>query len=246
MKETININGLLYELDTPATLSQEQKNEIIRKMGGNPQSSGCSSCGDSSPKVSSLATGCPSTPIPVGTNKTFTITAATGIGPFVFTPIIGGVRQTSSPAVSTFPYTIPGGYTFNTAGSFTVAVEVKDTCTGSVLVGMDSCTSAIIVQAKALASMTVGGCTSSISTAAPTNTCTVSVTGVDQFGTAFTPTGVTYTSGTTTVATVNSTTGVVTGINAGTTVITATSGTVTATKTITVTCAVPTCAFTMA
>ncbi len=236
MEEIITVNGQQYKIELTAPITQEQRNEIIIQLGGTP---GCSTCGGN--QVATLATGCPAAPIPVGTVKTFTCNA-TGIGPFIFTLTINGVVVHTSLAIAS-PYSIPN-VVFNTVGTYPVVLTVKDSCTGSVLTATDTCPS-VTVQARALESMTVGGCTTSIGTAAPGNTCTVSVTGVDQFGVAFTPTGVSYTSSTPTVATVNSTSGLVTGINAGTTTITATSGTIKETKIITVTCTVPTCNFTM-
>ncbi len=240
MEEIITVNGQQYKINTSAPLTNEQRNEVITKLGGTP---GCSSCGShNNSQISTLATGCPTSAIPLGTTKTFTCNA-TGIGPFTFTLSINSiVVHTSAPTTS--PYTIPN-VAFNTVGTYPILLTVKDSCTGSTLTATDSCAS-VTVQARALASMTVGGCTAAIGTASPSNTCTVSVTGVDQFGAAFTPTSVTYTSSNTSIATVNSTSGLVTGVNAGTVTITATSGTITATKSVTVTCTVPTCNFTMA
>ena len=241
MEEIITVNGQQYQIDTIVPLTQAQRNELISQLGGNPQSTGCSSC--SSQSISTLATGCPTTAIPVGTTKTFTCNA-TGIGPFVFTLSINNVAQPSSAPISSLPWVTT--YTFNAPGtSIPVSLKVVDSCTGTTLYATDSCPLGITVQTRTLASMTVGGCTTSIGTAPPSNTCTVSVTGVDQFGAAFTPTGVTYSSSNTSIATVNSTSGLVTGVNAGTVTITATSGTITATKSVTVTCTVPTCNFVM-
>lgn len=249
MEELITVNGQQYKLNLSAPLTQAQRNEVIKQLSGTP---GCSSCGGSNQtnKITSLATGCPTSPIPVGTTKQFTINNATGVGPFVFTPIIGGVRQTSSPAVSTFPYTIPGGYTFNTAGSFTVVVEVDDACLGSSLVGTDSCTSPVVVEVRRLASMTAPTMSSYAINVGQTSQATVG-SGTDQFGSPITPPSpVTFAITTVPasgVATINSSTGLVTGNGNGTATVTATSAGITSptSANITVTCLVPTCNFTM-
>ncbi len=229
MEEIISVNGQEYVINTTQQLTQEQKNNVINQISKN---------------MESLATGCPPGPIPVGTNKTFTC-SATGIGPFTFTLTVNSVVvHTSVPTTS--PYTIPGGYTFSTVGTYPVVLTVKDSCAGSTLTGTDQCATVNVVE-RTLASITISGCDTSISTSAPGNTCLLSVTGLDQFGSPFTPTFVAYTSGTPTVATAGAGGGV-TGVNAGTSVITATAqpNNRVATKTVTVTCGTPTCSFTMA
>ncbi len=234
MEEIITVNGQQYVIELSAPMNQAQRNEVITQLGGT-----CSTCGSN--QVATLATGCPASAIPVGTVKTFTCNA-TGIGPFIFQLTINSVVVHTSLAVAS-PYSIPN-VTFNTVGTYAVSLKVTDSCTGTILSATDTCPS-VTVQARALASMTVGGCTTALTTAAGvSHTCTLSVTGLDQFGTAFTPVDTIYTSSTPTVATVSG--AIVTAVNAGTTTITATSAGITATKVVTVTCSVPTCSFSMA
>jgi len=238
MEEIVTVNGQQYILNTPTTLTQAQRNEVIRQLS--TQTVGCSSCGDNN--ISTLATGCPTTVIPAKTTKTFNCTASGGTGAYTYTLTIGTAIYTSATGI--------GGswsqsHTFDTVGTITpVSLKVVDTCTGTTLSCTDSCPSGIIVQDPEIASVTLSGCTSSIQIGA---TCTLSATCKDQFGASILCQAPTWFSTEPLIATVLN--GVVTGKSAGTTRISATSGGIPSNSvTVTVTaipCTLPTCSFTI-
>ena len=246
MQEIITVKGQQYNIESTNKLTTEQRNEVIKQLS--VQTSGCSSCGQSANnKISTLASGCPGT-IAVGTVKTFRVDSATGVSPFVFTLVIGGTKQTpSSPYSGSFPYTLQN-YTFNTAGTFSVAVEVTDACGDKSKTGSDSCINSVVVETRRLASMNKPTCASYTINVDGTTQATVGA-GKDQFGDPFTPTNVTWSSSNTSVVTVTLNGGVVTGAGAGTATITATSGTIISpvsdTITVSVVCTTPTCSFTI-
>jgi len=238
MDEMITVSGQQYILTSATVLTQEHKNEIIRQLS----EAGCQSCGNKS-NISTLATGCPAAPIPLGTTKTFQCIASGGTGLYTYTLTIGTAVYTSPVIGNSWNQ----AHTFNTAGTITpVSLKVVDTCTGTTLSATDSCPSGITVQVRALATITLSGCASPLTTVAPGNTCQLTASCLDQFGAAFTCPAFTWTSSNPAVATVNAT-GLVTGISTGTATITATSGTKAGTKIVTVqtTCVTPTCSMTV-
>lgn len=251
MQEIITVNNQQYSIESTQPLTNEQRSEVIKQLSEQTKtSSGCSSCEQTANnKITTLATGCPTTAIPVGTVKTFRVDSATGVSPFIFTPIIGGVRKTSSPSTptSSLPYSFPA-YTFDTAGSFSVAIEVVDACGSGALKGSDSCPSNVVVEVRRLSSMLKPTCASYAITVGSTTQATVGA-GTDQFGASFTPTNVVWSSSNTSVATVTTTGGVVevNGVVAGTATITATSGTIISPAsdviTVSAVCTTPTCSF---
>ena len=238
MDEIITVNGDQYKLESIAPLTQEQKNEVIKQLS----KTGCTSCGNKN-NISTLASNCPQTPIPLGTTKTFNCTASAGTGSYTYTLTIGSIVYTSSTGIGN-SWSQP--HTFNIAGTITpIRLRVVDTCTGTTLYAEDSCPSGITVQARALATITLSGCESSIGIGA---TCQLNASCLDQFGSTFTCPSFTWTSSNTAVATVNSSTGLVTGIANGTVTITATSGIISDTIPVTVqtSCTTPGCGFTIA
>ena len=243
MKETININGEPYILESNVSLTLEQKNEVIRRLGENIQSSGCRSCVD---KIRTLnpATGCGQT-IRVGSSKQITATASGGNGNYKYELIIDG-------AVSqTFPTT---GYStatsniftqlFSIAGTHTVALRVTDSCATPIPCNDPSTGScSIIVANPVVTSLSVSGCASAIAIG---GTCTLTSTCLDQFNTAISCGTITWTSSNTSIATVLN--GVVTGVSAGNATITATSGSISGAVSVTVnppSCTTPVCGFTI-
>ena len=236
MEEIINIDGQQYKLESTTPLTQEQRTEVIKQLS----KTGCTSRGTQT-NISTLASNCPQTPIPLGTTKTFNCTASAGTGSYTYTLTIGSTVYTSSTGIGN---SWSQSHTFNTAGTITpIHLRVVDTCTGTTLYAEDSCPSGIVVQTRTLATITLSGCESSIGIGA---TCQLNASCLDQFGTAFTCPSFTWTSSNTAIATVNST-GLVTGIANGTVTITATSGTISGTKSVTVqtSCTTPGCGFTV-
>lgn len=238
MEEIIDINGQQYKLESITPLTQEQRNEVIRQLSKTNFSSH-----NNKNNISTLASNCPSSPIPVGTTKTFNCTASAGNGSYIYTLTIGTDVYTSG--ATGIGNSWSKSHTFNTPGTITpIHLKVVDTCTGTTLYAEDSCASGIIVQTRTLATITLSGCASAIGIG---TTCQLTASCLDQFGAAFTCPSFTWTSSDTNIATVNST-GLITGIANGTITITATLGTITGTKSITVqtSCTTPGCGFTIA
>lgn len=236
MEEIIDIDGEQYKLEYITPLTQEQKNEVIRQL-----SETNFSLYNNKNNITTLASNCPSSPIPVGTTKTFNCTASAGNGSYTYTLTIGSTVYTSSTGIGN---SWSQSHTFNTPGTITpISLRVVDTCTGTTLFATDSCPSGITVQARTLATITLSGCASAIEIGA---TCQLTSSCLDQFGASFTCPSFTWSSSNTNIATVNSN-GLVTGVSNGTVTITATSGTITGTKSVTVqtSCTTPECGFTI-
>ncbi len=128
MEEILTANSQSYKVESDTQLTLEQKNEVILQLGGS---------------LEELATGCPSSSITQGANKSFTC-YANGTSPFIFTLKVNGIIVHTS-AATTSPYTIPGGVIFNTIGTYPVILTVKDSCPGSILTGTDQCASVTVI-----------------------------------------------------------------------------------------------------
>ena len=170
MEEIINIDGQQYKLESTTPLTQEQRTEVIKQLS----KTGCTSRGTQT-NISTLASNCPQTPIPLGTTKTFNCTASAGTGSYTYTLTIGSTVYTSGATPIGNSWSQP--HTFNTAGTITpISLKVVDTCPGTTVFGTDLCSSGIVVQARALATITLSGCESAIGTDA---TCQLNASCLD-------------------------------------------------------------------
>ncbi len=240
MEEIITVNGQQYIIELTAPLTQTQRNEVIKQLGGTP---GCSTC-DRNNNIVSLGTpSCTTSPIKRGTTKDIPCTAtSTNASPnFTYTLSVSGIvvgtwnsGVTTSPNTHTF-LAVP----FNTAGIIPILLTVSDGCSGGT---NDTATCNVTVADPVVNTVTVTGCTTAINVG---TTCTLIAACVDQFGGSMICPTTTWSSSNTLVATVNSTSGLVTGISSGTSIITATSGGKSGTKSVTVSCSAPSCSFTI-
>ncbi len=252
MEEIITINGEQLRLETSAPLTQEQRNYVIRQISA--QKTGCTSCGGNNNKIVSLAATCTRTTAIVEDVINLKARGTGGTAPYTaYFRKTGGNGSITPTSVSNLAENVDGSATYTVVAadagtSITFAGYVVDSCAaGSITSESFSCP--VTVQAApVLTTITVAGCTSSISN---NGTCQLTTTCTDQFGAAISCGTITWSSSNAAVASV-STTGLVTGyvVTSNTNVtITATGASGTpGTKVITVTpvsCTTPTCGFTI-
>lgn len=123
MQEIITVNGQEYRLEFPTPLTQTQRNEVIKQLGGNPQTSLCKSCGD---KMLSLnpATGCGITKNK-GQTATLTGTSSGGTGTLHYDWII---TKPDGSVITPHPTTTPYTLQLSNNGIYKIRLRVYDEC----------------------------------------------------------------------------------------------------------------------
>ena len=236
MEEIITVNGQQFNLESSVSLTEEQRNEVIKQLG----------------KISTIgtSTNCPNTSIKTGTSKEFQSTASGGNGSYNYELTIGSTVY-NSPIGSGATWNQI--HTFNTAGTITpVSLKVVDTCTGTTLYDTSTCALGITVENPILNTVQINdpnNCSSTIGTVTPNDKCQLSATCYNQFGELMTCPTLFWSSDNTTVASVNLYSGLVTGKLAGTATIKALAESIIyGTKVVTVvtSCTQPSCGFTIA
>ncbi len=246
MEEIITVYGKQYRVDLNSPLTIEQRNEVIRQISTNPQTNGCSSCGGNI-NSNSLVSLAPAYSFVQGSVHQITITASVGIAPYTYSITMDTTAKATNVPFTGTSVTVP--YTFSeSAGLHTLKITVKDACGGSGTISNEDTSAITITAVPVLTTITVIGCTSSITNNA---TCQLSTTCLDQNSAAIACGTINWTSSNAAVASV-STSGLVTGhvVTTNTNVtITATGASGTpGTKVITVTpvpCTPPVCGFTI-
>ena len=255
MEEIITVNGQQYKINTSASLTQEQLNNVIRQLQ-TTQPTGCLSCGGSNNIIASLAVTCPPSPgIKRGTTKNIVATVDNPTSlTFPWTYKIYTYGSTTAYASFTETVSTTYSHTFsnvpfntNTDGTSTVVkLEVTDSCVGSTFIGTSSC--GFIVADPILTTVTVTNpntCKDTIRVSGAT--CQLGYTCTDQFGGTITCTAPAWTT-TPGTGSVTVSAGLVTGVTAGTATVTATTGGKSGSLDVTVlpaTCTTPTCGFTI-
>ncbi len=226
MEEIITLNNKQYKLESNVQLTSEQKNNLLQKINATVLNIGS-------------ATNCITTPIKIGTSKTFQCTASGGNGSYNYKLTIGSVIYNSPPGSGAF---WNQQHNFNVIGVISpIKLEVTDTCTGSTYSDTATCPTGITVQSPILTTLVLIGSNVPIEI---NNTAPLLIAATDQFGDTFSTTGKTFTSSNPNIASVNSN-GIVTGISEGSAIITVTLSGKSATTAVNIkaACSQPTCNF---
>lgn len=230
MKEIITIKGQQYSIESTSQLTNEQRSEVIRQLGGNILTIGIGDC-------------TPTTSVVKGSTRTVRATASSGNGTYNYSLVVGSApEQTFGPTtLTTHDFTVEFP---TTSSQVLVTLTVSDTCVGGTS-DTAYCTLTLVDPTVVVDSVTVSGCTTPINV---NGTCTLLAECKDASGTVISPCTIAWSSSNSNNASVD-TTGVVNGKVAGTTTtITATSTNgKTGTKSVTVssTCTNPVCGFTV-
>lgn len=132
METIVTVNNQQFRIESNVSLSQEQKNEVIRQLSKN----GCSSCGNKS-NISTLAA-CPGTKY-VGESVRLTSTPSGGTSPYNIefrrngTAIPGGTFTGVTTATINYPLVDAD------SPSVTISVYITDSCPSGAKNNTDQC-----------------------------------------------------------------------------------------------------------
>ncbi len=245
MEEIITVGNQQYKMETSSSLTQTQRNEVIRQLS-TQQINGCKSCGNSN-NIKSLGTGSCTTTIPLvkGKSRIVRCTASSTNTNPSFTYTLTVVGATGSPftfgptTLTTHDFTVP----FPSTATTDLTLSVSDGCAGGTP-DTATCTATLVDPVVTNFTVTPSSCTVQIGG----TTCTLSPGScTDQAGNSMICTAAIW-SAVAGTGTISVSSGVVTGLTVGSATARCVIGTKTVDTPITVTaaaCTTPSCGFTI-